>query len=70
MRNRRKSAVGAAYAVPTAVVVTLFFLIPLGLVAVMSVDHWPLLGHATPNFPANYTDMADNTLLHQPSSSP
>lgn len=65
MRNRRKSAVGAAYAVPTAVVVTLFFLIPLGLVAVMSVNHWPLLGHATPNFPANYTDMSSNTLLRQ-----
>ncbi|NUP48252.1 MAG: sugar ABC transporter permease [Catenulispora sp.] len=65
MRNRRKSAVGAAYAVPTAVVVTLFFLIPLGLVAVMSVNHWPLLGHATPNFPTNYTDMSSNTLLRQ-----
>ena len=56
---------GAAYAVPTAVVVTLFFLIPLGLVAVMSVDHWPLLGRATPNFPANYTDMAGDDLLRR-----
>jgi multiple sugar transport system permease protein len=65
MRNRRRSAVGAAYAVPTAVVVTVFFLIPLGLVAVMSVNHWPLLGHATANFPTNYTDMADDDLLRK-----
>src|SRR4051794_17553433 len=65
MLNRRRSAVGAAYAAPTALIVTLFFLIPLGLVAWMSVNHWPLLGHAKPNFPHNYTGMADNTLFRQ-----
>jgi multiple sugar transport system permease protein len=63
MLNRRKSVVGAAYAAPTAVVVTVFFLIPLGLVAWMSVNKWRLLGDHTPNFPTNYTDMGSDTLL-------
>jgi multiple sugar transport system permease protein len=63
MLNRRKGVVGAAYAAPTAVIVTVFFLIPLGLVAWMSVNKWRLLGDHTANFPTNYTDMADDTLL-------
>lgn len=55
--------VGLAYASPAAVIVGLFFLLPLGLVVWMSVNKWPLLGPPTFNAPDNYTRVADNSLV-------
>jgi multiple sugar transport system permease protein len=45
------------------VVVGLFFLVPLGLVLLMSVHEWPLIGEPTLNLPDNYTAIADNSLF-------
>lgn len=59
----RRSLLGLGYAAPTAAVVAVFFITPLLLVVWMSVNHWPLLGNPTPNFPANYTGIASNTLF-------
>ncbi|MGI5240574.1 carbohydrate ABC transporter permease [Dactylosporangium sp. CA-139066] len=65
-RPRRRPGrrwVGALYAAPTAFMVGLFFLVPLGLVAWMSLHHWPLLGPPELNAPENYAGMADDELL-------
>ncbi|MEU4742710.1 sugar ABC transporter permease [Actinosynnema sp. NPDC023658] len=63
-RGRRlRALVGAAYAAPTAVMVGLFFLVPLALVVWMSLHRWPLLGRAKFNAPANYSGIADDELL-------
>jgi multiple sugar transport system permease protein len=59
----RRELLGLAYAAPTAVVVTVFFLIPLGLVIWMSLHEWPLLGEPAINLPDNYTGIADNPLF-------
>lgn len=58
-----RSLIGLGYAAPTALIVTVFFVAPLVLVAWMSLNHWPLLGPATLNAAANYTGIADNTLV-------
>jgi multiple sugar transport system permease protein len=60
---RSRSLKGVGYATPTAVVVVVFFLAPLVLVLWMSLNHWPLLGPHTGNFPGNYTKVADNDLF-------
>jgi multiple sugar transport system permease protein len=52
-----------AYAAPTAVIVSVFFLVPLGLVLWMSLHEWPLLGEPTINAPDNYTGIAHNPLF-------
>ncbi|MFI5914854.1 carbohydrate ABC transporter permease [Dactylosporangium sp. NPDC051541] len=62
-RRRARQWVGALYAVPTAFMVGMFFLVPLGLVAYMSLHHWPLLGAPEINAPENYAGMADDELL-------
>jgi len=61
--RRRRRWVGALYAAPTAFVVGLFFVVPLGLVAWMSLHHWPLLGPPSINWPQNYADLTDDQLL-------
>lgn len=60
---RRRAVSGALYATPAAVLVGLFFVVPLLLVAWMSLHRWPLLGKARLNAPANYTAIGDNALL-------
>lgn len=62
-RRRRLALLGAAYAAPTALMVLVFFLVPLALVGWMSLHHWPLLGAPTLNAPDNYTRVADNELV-------
>ena len=52
-----------AYAAPAAVIVGVFFLVPLGLVLWMSLHEWPLIGEPTLNAPDNYTAIADNLLF-------
>jgi multiple sugar transport system permease protein len=51
------------YAAPTAVIVGVFFLLPLALVFWMSVNEWPLLGSPELNFPDNYAEIPDNQLF-------
>jgi multiple sugar transport system permease protein len=60
---RRRALVGLAYATPTAVVVGLFFVVPLLLVGWMSLHRWPLLGPPSLNVPENYRGIADDGLL-------
>ena len=62
-RKRNKQWVGALYAAPTAFVVGMFFVVPLGLVVWMSLHHWPLLGAPTINAPENYAGLSDDELL-------
>ncbi|MFF0160717.1 carbohydrate ABC transporter permease [Streptomyces sp. NPDC005263] len=63
-RWRSRKAKGLAYAAPTAVFVTVFFLLPLLLVGQMSLSDWPLLaGDRGVNAPENYTDATDSTLF-------
>jgi multiple sugar transport system permease protein len=62
-RRRRLALLGAAYAAPTALMVLVFFLVPLALVGWMSLHRWPLLGAPTLNAPDNYTRVADNELV-------
>jgi multiple sugar transport system permease protein len=59
----RRQRIGAAYAAPAAVVVTVFFLVPLALVLWMSLHDWPLIGEPTLNAPANYAGVAHNALF-------
>jgi multiple sugar transport system permease protein len=60
---RTRSLQGIGYAAPTAVIVGVFFLLPLALVFWMSVNRWPLLGSPEVNFPDNYSDIPDNRLF-------
>jgi multiple sugar transport system permease protein len=62
-RRRARRWAGALYAAPTAFMVGLFFLVPLGLVAWMSLHRWPLLGPPELNAPENYAGLADDELL-------
>jgi multiple sugar transport system permease protein len=62
-KNRNKQWIGALYAAPTAFVVGMFFVVPLGLVVWMSLHHWPLLGAPTLNAPENYAGLSDDELL-------
>jgi multiple sugar transport system permease protein len=59
----RRSAAGMLYAAPTAVIVGVFFLLPLGLVFWMSANRWRILGSPTFNLPDNYTKIPDNQLF-------
>jgi multiple sugar transport system permease protein len=51
------------YAAPTAVIVVVFFLVPLVLVLWMSMNRWRILGSPTFNFPDNFTKIPDNQLF-------
>ena len=59
----RRPRIGAAYAAPAAVIVGVFFLLPLGLVLWMSLHEWPLIGEPAFNLPGNYAAIADNPLF-------
>jgi multiple sugar transport system permease protein len=60
---RMRSVAGVGYAAPTAVMVTVFFLVPLVLVFWMSMNDWKLLGTPTYNFPDNYSAIPKDVLL-------
>jgi multiple sugar transport system permease protein len=62
-RRSQYQLAGIAYATPAALVVGVFFLVPLGLVLWMSLHQWPLIGDPTFNAPANYTRIRDNALF-------
>ncbi|WP_460062723.1 carbohydrate ABC transporter permease [Streptomyces sp. YKOK-I1] len=62
--QRSRTLQGLGYAAPTALFVTVFFLLPLLLVGQMSLSDWPLLaGDRGTNAPENYTDVTDGTLF-------
>lgn len=60
---RRDAGVGWVLSLPAAVVVGVFFLIPLGLAVWMSLNEWPLLGEPTFTGAANYAQIADDELF-------
>lgn len=60
---RSRTFLGIAYAAPTALIVAVFFLVPLGLLVWMSLHRWPLIGDPTLNAPDNYTQIQDNQLF-------
>ncbi|MFD7933500.1 carbohydrate ABC transporter permease [Streptomyces sp. NPDC054950] len=63
-RMHSRTIQGLGYAAPTAVFVTVFFLLPLLLVGRMSLSDWPLLaGDRGGNAPENYTDVTDSPLF-------
>jgi len=58
---RRRSRAGMAFAAPPAVIVALFFLVPLALSVWISLHHWPLIaGDHTFNAPDNYKAVKDD----------
>jgi multiple sugar transport system permease protein len=64
MRWHSRTLPGLGYAAPTAVLVAVFFVLPLLLVGRMSLHDWPLLaGDQGGNAPENYTDITDSTLF-------
>ncbi len=63
-RRRRPARQGWVYAAPTAVFVVIFFVIPIGIVARMSVSDWGLFaGYRGINAPKNFTDVLDDRLF-------
>jgi multiple sugar transport system permease protein len=60
---RLRTVKGVGYATPVAVMVGVFFLVPLGLVFWMSANRWRLLGSPEVNFPDNYARIPDNQLF-------
>jgi multiple sugar transport system permease protein len=62
---RRRTVTGVLLVSPALLFVTVFFLIPLGLMIWMSLHKWPLLGHPSWAGVNNYTAMfRDPTFLH------
>ncbi|WP_305787160.1 carbohydrate ABC transporter permease [Symbioplanes lichenis] len=60
----RKTLAGWAYATPTAVFVAVFFVVPIALVARMSLSEWKLFtGDNGWNAPANYEAVLEDRLL-------
>lgn len=63
--SRRRTLTGVLLVTPALAIVTIFFLIPLGLMIWMSLHKWPLLGHPSWSGLSNYSAMAgDPTFLH------
>ncbi len=62
--GRRRRLAGMAYALPTLVMVLIFFIWPLLLVTLMSTHEWRLLtGDQGVNFPENYQALDNNPLF-------
>jgi multiple sugar transport system permease protein len=59
----RKSGLGMLFVAPLAVVVTIVFLVPLGVLLFMSFTDWPLLGGPTLNGAENYAAIGENELF-------
>ncbi|MFG1924175.1 carbohydrate ABC transporter permease [Cryptosporangium sp. NPDC048952] len=56
---RRRQRLGWLYSAPMALVVVVFFVLPLALMFWMSFNHWPLLGASAPNGVENYRALSD-----------
>src|SRR6266542_3452027 len=59
----RRPLTGLLFVAPTAAVVAVFFLLPLGILVYMSFTDWPLLASPTPNGVDNYTSLTDDDLF-------
>ena len=53
-RPRPGRGIGLLFATPMAIVVGVFFVVPLALMIWMSLNRWPLLGSSRPDGLANY----------------
>lgn len=62
-KSMRRSGTGMLFVAPLTVMVTVVFLVPLGVLVFMSFQDWPLLGGPTFNGVKNYTAIADNKLF-------
>jgi len=62
-RRARESRTGLVLSLPAAAVVGVFFLLPVGLAAWMSLNHWPLLGEPRFSGPDNYLAIGDDELF-------
>lgn len=64
--RRRECARGAAFTAPTALMLAVFFIIPIVLVLIMSVSRWTLLGgRMGAAFPDNFARVLADPLLGQ-----
>lgn len=63
--RRRRSRVGLLVVLPALLFVTVFFLVPLGLMAWMSVNNWPLFGQTRLIGAANYREIAGDDVFRQ-----
>src|SRR5699024_5325587 len=62
--SRREAVRGWAFVTPTTLLLLVLFIVPIGLVLVMSGSEWSLLGgNRGQNFPENYTRVFDDPLL-------
>jgi multiple sugar transport system permease protein len=61
--RRRRTALGLALVAPLALVVTVVFLVPLGVLVYMSFQDWPLLGSPMPNGLDNYASIGGDDLF-------
>jgi multiple sugar transport system permease protein len=61
--SRAGRRLGILYSLPTAVIVAVLFVVPLGLMIWMSINHWPLLGASYPNGLENYDALSDPLFL-------
>ena len=62
--RRKHRLLGLLYAFPTLLYVAVFFIVPLGLVLLMSGSKWPLLtGNRGLNFPADYATASSSDLF-------
>ncbi len=59
----RRPLTGLLFVAPTAVVVAVLFLVPLGILVYMSFTEWPLLADPIPNGVTNYQNLADDDLF-------
>lgn len=59
---KQRRLVGLALSAPMAVIVLVFFAVPVALMIWMSFNAWPLLGSSAPNGVANYSALADPLL--------
>lgn len=63
-RRDRRALAGWAYASPTAALVLVFFVVPIGLVLLMSGSDWNLLsGNQGTNFPENFTAVLEHRMF-------
>lgn len=63
-RVSRRPLTGMLFVAPTAAIVAVLFVVPLGILVYMSFTDWPLLGTPSLNGVKNYTDIAtDSTFL-------
>lgn len=59
----RRPRTGVLLVLPAALIVAILFVVPVGVLAFMSFQDWPLLGSPTPNGIDNYKEIAENDVF-------